>query len=187
MTMSKRHAKKYRGIARIHLRSNHTCFYTGLECRLKGKKDTHFASIEHLLSIASFSGQSRDRMYQRNIHKRRIGDMLSKFNKQNLVTATRWMNCVVGDAPLTVKYALRDHLHSIILLPGLTLGQERKLYTRLAIKFLKTYCPKDTGWNYPWNWHADNFIDERAVRKRKILKEMFMELLTDEEKYLLSC
>lgn len=187
---------------RVFQKSDYRCFYTGLEVKKKGKCNTHIASIEHLLSISMFSRQQVNKLKRQAPE---LKEMINQFNRTNTVAATRWINGIIGDAPLVVKYALRDHLRSFTIFPGLTLKQERTIYSNLTKKFLKSYCPDGKKWNYPWGWKNQKensggqhtnvklkgfkpksvvdeyYNDERAA----VLKKIFMDLLTDEEKLLL--
>ncbi len=141
-----------------------TCFYTGIKLRTKAHDVQALkASIEHLVPQNSKTQAS-------------LG-----FRK-NMVPCANQINAMVGNAPLVVKYALKEFFKGFAFHPTLSdkdLGKTIKAATTI---FLGPY--KNHG-HYVWAWNAyqgkKNISDNlRLVRKRE-LYDAYMLLLTEEE------
>lgn len=158
--MAKQLSRRF--MTRVHKRSGYRCFYTGLKCAKR--KGPLAATVEHLLAQ----------------HHVDLG--VDQLNNLNVVTAHRFINGCVGNAPLKVKFALKAYLADIIPIPGMNNKKIKKLYTQLTVDFLKSFKPDGKGWHYPWQW-----FEQEDPRRKRVLKERWMHLLTDEEKVLYRC
>lgn len=181
---------------RVYQKSGYRCFYTGLKVKKKGKKGTHKASVEHLISLSIFDNKKFNRLKKK---KPELINIIHQFRRDNSVASTTWINSMIGNAPLIVKYDLRNHLQNIIVPQGSSLKQERTIYSDTALKFLRSYCPEGKHWNYPWQWQTQNSRNGSTptdtnypfksryynAKRQNILKQIYMDLLTKEEKLLL--
>lgn len=137
-----------------------TCFYTGMRMKFRVEHgNPMMATTEHLVS------SSYHKKMERGIEK-------------NLVLACAFINTLVGNAPLRVKYQIRETIRNLNVLPILTEEQLIAMYSKIAQDILKSY--RIEGINVlPWNWNA---CRDRKYREK--LKARFYEILTDEEKIL---
>lgn len=114
-------------------RGSMECFYTGLPCRfsLRSPKEDWTASVEHL-------------------HPRKFG---GKNNFDNLVIAAKFVNNMLGNAPLEVKLDIREKLHNLKFLPNVTDDQKREIISDFVRNELDSY-KVDGIPLYPWDWEA---------------------------------
>lgn len=170
--MSKRQNNK-----KVHRRFDYVCFYTGIQCARPGQKEGLQATVEHILPQSSvkffnlvhpeLSEEERLAIWQ-----------LSYFNK---VTAASFMNVIVGNAPLKIKYGLKDYLAT--LTPPNASNQIIKMfYKHRTIEYLHQYkIPSAHNTPYPWFWKS---IQNNDILRMKLF-EKYVNLLTNEEKKLL--
>lgn len=110
-----------------------TCFYTGLPCHIsfRSPKEDWTASVEHL-------------------HPRKFG---GKNDFDNLVIAAKFVNNMLGNAPLEVKLDIRDKLQGLKFFP--TVSQDKK--TEIIKDFVRDELDSykvDGIPLYPWDWEA---------------------------------
>ncbi len=139
-------------------RFNGVCFYTG------EKLDEQSHSLEHLIPTSTA--------------KKRFN-----FNLDfNLVVCEKRINGAVGNAPIKVKFALKQHLASIEVFPNLPQHARFKIYLRLAVLFLGQYKVHNY---YPWLWNGAVFPKDmpksKQNQRRMRIRNAYMELVTDEE------
>lgn len=125
------------------------CFFTGLEFDLLSKNGSRSPTIEHL-----------------------IPKYLCHSIEYNNVICCRAINNMIGNAPLVVKFALKDHLANFQLsetsdkAPIRQYEDETELFFR-RYKSGKIYC---------WNFHSLN-----DIKKRREALKMYIMLMTTEE------
>lgn len=142
------------------------CFYTGLElakCRKEAETGTWkriHKTLEHLLPQAS-------------IKEAGTGHYPMFFRVINEVPCAQFMNVLVGNAPLKVKFALKAHLAKFTVFPKMSIDNKIEAYTAVARAFLEGF--KVHG-QYPWQ-----FKTCRNAERRKEMRMAYMSLLTAEE------
>jgi len=137
-----------------------TCFYTGV----KLIDDTY--SVEHLVSQDAL----------RKIHK------FVKRDQWNLVASHRDINSVLGNAPLTVKFAVKEFLSTVTIFPGLDDEKKIQAYAFAATQYMEIYRVNGV---MPWRWQSKVFKKNVSKADQKIkraeLRTAYMALLTKEE------
>ena len=132
------------------------CFYTGEEVEVGTS-----ATVEHLVSIKYLN---------------------LKNGKFNLVPCHKRINGAVGNAPLAVKFAIRDALKKLVILPRTNQQKRIKIYANAAKAFMRTYRVHG---QFPWQWKNHIFkegVPERIRNlRRQRMKDAYMNLLTEEE------
>lgn len=149
------------------------CFYTGKALKkfksqeARNKHAWHLTK-EHLLSKALYKNQK------------------GRLRVLSLVPCAFFVNSLIGNAPLKVKFALKEHLASIVVFPldyGLT-----DIYTQIIETFLAQYSKYGTKC---WMWKGyngsknENLSIAALNRRRQRLKDMYTSLLTSEERALI--
>jgi hypothetical protein len=111
---------------------NLKCFYTGLACHLNIRNPTSNdwnASVEHL-HPKKFGGGNED---------------------NNLVVAAKFVNNMLGNAPLEVKLDIREKLHSLKFLPNVTMEHKTEIIKNFVREELDSYRIDGIPL-YPWDW-----------------------------------
>jgi len=151
--------QRHKRISISHLRKNlpRKCFYTGLPLtkNKKHKPDPLGFSLEHLIS------KVLDKERQLPLDK-------------NIVPCCRLINSMIGDAPLKVKFALKEHFKTVIFMPNMPKSLLIKTINNLTCIFLKNYKYKNY---YPWEWN--NLKNNN--NKRIMVYKAYLDLLTVEE------
>src|SRR5688500_12407795 len=103
------------------------CFYSNIELDTSDLFSVNGFTIEHLLPVALFRNRKNE-------------------IPGNLVPAGRLLNCIIGNAPLKVKYAIREHLAKLHFFK-LTAIEITHIHAKATLAFLDQY--KINGL-YPW-------------------------------------
>lgn len=140
------------------------CFFTSLECEWPSKKErkrrggfTHFeATTEHLVPLSIYKGKIEG----------------------NYVVACRLANNMLGNAPISVKWEVRDTLQSVTI-PSY-MSEEKKVETVKAIisSVLSKYMIASNHRDYVWNWRT---VPRKKGTMRKEARQRYINLLTTEE------
>lgn len=144
-------------------RKNHVallskCFYTGTIL------NDEYRTVEHLIPSSKSA-------------------RLICNQKFNLVPSLPMVNSAAGNAPLSVKYALKEYLFTIIMFPNMPLEIVDKTYSMIAWNFMDSYKIDDII--LPWQWSNHKFkktMDRQTAKEyRKKARAVYMTFLTDEE------
>jgi len=151
--------------AKALFRSNSlTCFYSGIKLRTD-QGDSHGlkASIEHLVPVSTI---------KQGVHG----------IKKNKVPCATCINSMIGNAPLVVKYALKDFFKTFTFHPALNDKDIVAIMKHTVSIFLEDY--KIHGM-VVWSWHE--YLGKKKLsknirleRKRELYADYLL-LLTEEE------
>jgi len=135
-------------------------------------------------NICWFSGlkMARSKRTIEHLVSKRILRGHGKYNyKWNVVPADKTINALIGNAPLKVKFALREVLHGLIMHPALDLEKQRLTCVSTTKAWLETFR---IGTNLPWatNWTKPRKMSEKEWNKLLQLREEWKkEWYSDEE------
>ena len=154
-------------IEKAMARKHTHCFFTGLPLI---KSDT----VEHLLPRAILKN-----------HSFRVRRTLVK--KANIIVmANSRINNLVGNAPLKVKFAIRDMLRGVLETNPELLLTDRKTRDNVLCRLCKQFMQDLYGFEiittkrkviFPWDWRAGTI----PTATRIVLIERYLDLLTEEE------
>ncbi len=103
------------------------CWYTGLPC----------TEVSHNISLSQFEGnekklmrhlqaKTKEHLIPQHLELRKIFTTLELYSL-NIVPATRLVNTMIGDAPLSIKFEFRDELKSDLDFSGGVLLKEHQV------------------------------------------------------------
>ena len=141
------------------------CFYSGLKLiRLNSPtvQDDAPKAIRY----------SREHLLPRTVMRKR------KVKARHIVPASTLINSLVGAAPITVKFALKEHFKTIDYLDSLGDIALRQTREHIVKRFLDRYRVHSL---YPWNWDGGK-LNRISKEERKEIYTALLDLLTEEEK-----
>lgn len=157
-----------------------TCFFTGMTCNRnrtsanKGKDILFSATLEHIIPYHLIKNKSRI----------------------NEVVAINFMNTLVDDLPIRIKYEIKAVCATIDILPGMSNHKVIQTYKHIVKCVKDQYKNSQCGDLYPWDFLRAIKILQRKKGKTKqcmtgftrqnqgMLKHLLMNILTEEEKVL---
>ena len=141
-----------------------TCFYSGVKLHTDvPAKDQLRLTVEHLIPTCNSA--------QGNHHIR-----------HNMVPAAGFINTMIGNAPLAIKFGLKKHLSGLAFHPSLNDAELVKTIKACAKIYLdQFYLHK----HHFWSWRAfqgkGNECAKVKTRKQRELYEAYYKLLLPEE------
>lgn len=139
-----------------------TCFYSGIKLRTGAEDKLGLkASVEHLIPTST----------KKYLHM-----------SGNKVPSATVINQMIGNAPLKVKYALKDFFKVFTFHPAMSDKAIIDMMKHVLSIFLTEY---QLHGMYVWSWHEytgkKNVSDTKKLERRRELYAAYLLLLTEEE------